>query len=301
MIEKDMEDLIAAYPDDFFPDRHFALIARQRSFAGIGRFDLVFEDSFKSTILIELKARTLKYEDATQIARYRDELKRNGTKNIVMWLVATHIPSSVREFLDDKGIEYSEFHISEFRRVAERRNFSIKSEVEPGDNSALNTTTKNGGSLLASKLPRRTQPPSPVVPTGPIVTARTPFCWRAAGYDLVLDNPERFDHTKFLRLVDNFAAAVRSGKNKSLVNDLKAWAENPRYGRLASTTIETLLRWTTNRTNWKAAAPDAYEVWLYLFGSPAPTWKEWNDSEQRYEFDGSGWRLWFASLSGTET
>jgi hypothetical protein len=57
MIEKDMEDLIASFPDDFFPRRRFALIGRQQSFSGIGRFDLLFEDEFKSTILMELKAR----------------------------------------------------------------------------------------------------------------------------------------------------------------------------------------------------------------------------------------------------
>lgn len=64
---------------------------------------LLFEDEFKSTILIELKARTLKYEDATQVARYRDELKRTGCANIFMWLIAPQVPASVREFLDDKG------------------------------------------------------------------------------------------------------------------------------------------------------------------------------------------------------
>jgi hypothetical protein len=78
MIERDMEDLIAAYPEEFFSRKQFVLVGRQKSFAGVGRFDLLFEDEFKSTILIELKARTLKYEDATQVAKYRDELKRNG-------------------------------------------------------------------------------------------------------------------------------------------------------------------------------------------------------------------------------
>lgn len=130
MTEKDMEDLIAAYPDDFFPQKQFALVGRQRSLGGVGRFDLSFEDRFKSTILMELKARTLKYEDATQVANYRDELKRNGCKNVVMWLVAPQIPHSVREFLDDKGIEYTEIHVAEFRRVAERHDFAIKSDEE---------------------------------------------------------------------------------------------------------------------------------------------------------------------------
>src|ERR1017187_4809910 len=117
MIEKDMEDVIASFPDDFFPRKEFVLVGRQQSFAGVGRFDLLFEDEFKSIILMELKARTLKYDDATQVAKYRDELKRNGLKNIVMWLVAPQIPRSVREFLDDKGIEYDEIHVPEFRIV----------------------------------------------------------------------------------------------------------------------------------------------------------------------------------------
>jgi hypothetical protein len=47
MIEKDMEDLIASYPDDFFPRRHFVLIGRQESFASVGRFDLLFEDMLR--------------------------------------------------------------------------------------------------------------------------------------------------------------------------------------------------------------------------------------------------------------
>jgi hypothetical protein len=137
MTEKDMEDLIATFPDDFFPRKCLVLVGRQQSFSGVGRFDLLFEDEFKSSILMELKARTLKYEDATQVARYRDELKRNGCRNIVMWLVSPHVPSSVREFLEDKGIEFTEIHIPEFRRVAERHSFVVKSESKPEQRIAV--------------------------------------------------------------------------------------------------------------------------------------------------------------------
>src|SRR6266436_4777603 len=115
MIERDMEDLIAKYPRDFFPRQQLTLKGRQESLAGIGRFDLLFEDEFQSAILMELKARTAKYEDATHVARYRDELKRQGHKNVIMWVVATQVPPSVKEFLTDKGIEYTEIHLSEFR------------------------------------------------------------------------------------------------------------------------------------------------------------------------------------------
>jgi len=296
MNEKDMEDLIATYPEDFFPQKHFVLIGRQRSFEGVGRFDLLFEDEFKSTILIELKARTLKYEDATQVAKYRDELKRNGCRNIVMWLVAPQIPHSVREFLDDKGIEYSEFHVPEFRRIAERHQFEIKSESGPRQELVPSASIGDTRGFVSPQLPRRVRTPSSVVPTGPAVTSRPTLRWRAVGYDLVLDNPDSFDAKRFLSLVDGFAAAVRSGKNRSLVNDLKHWVEDVHHGHLASETVESLLRWTITGTIWKAAVPYAYEVWAYLFGTPAPTWKQWNDSERRYEFDSRGWQRWFESL-----
>lgn len=115
------------------------------------------------------------------------------------------------------------------------------------------------------------------------MTSRSVLRWRAVGYDLALENPENFDARKFLSCVDAFASAVRSAKNKSLVENLKTWAENPRHARLASTTVESLLRWTITGTTWQAAVPFAYEVWAYLFGTPVPTWKGWNDSERRYD------------------
>jgi hypothetical protein len=302
MIEKDMEDAIASFPDDFFPRKHLVLVGRQQSFSGVGRFDLLFEDEFKSTILMELKARTLKYDDATQVARYGDELKRNGGRNIIMWLVAPQIPTSVREFLDDKGIEYTEIHFAEFRRVAERHAFLIQSETTATQTPAVVPSVARGGSPFGPELrsPRRTVSVT-TVPTGPVVISPSLFQWKASGYDLVLQNSESFDAKKFLGSVDTFASVVRSGKNKSLVEDLKAWAENPRYARLNSATIESLLRWTTTgATTWKASSPYAHEVWAYLFGTPAPTWKNWNHGVGRYEFDAEGWRKWFESLSGAK-
>lgn len=304
MIEKDMEDLIASFPDDFFPRKHFVLVGRQQSFSGIGRFDLLFEDEFKSTILMELKARTLKYEDATQVARYRDELKRNGCRNIVMWLVAPQIPTSVREFLDDKGIEYTEIHFPEFRRVAERHAFVIQSESAEMEHPAVEAASVGrGGSVSRPELrnQRKIASTASNVATGAVVTSPSLLRWKAIGHDLKLENPESFDAKKFLGLLDTFASVVRSGKNKSLVEDLKRWAENPAYARLTSVTVESLLRWTTTgATTWKASVPYAYEVWAYLFGTPAPTWKNWNHGEGRYEFDAGGWRKWFESLNGAK-
>jgi hypothetical protein len=135
MIEKEMEDLIANYPGDFFPRKQLTLIGRQKTFPGVGRFDLMFKDEFDSNILMELKARPAKYKDATQVAKYRDALINLGNKGIIMWLVAPVISMAVREFLDRIGIEYSEIHEVEFRRIAEKYDYVFTSEITYSDSS----------------------------------------------------------------------------------------------------------------------------------------------------------------------
>ena len=166
MLEKDMEDLIAGYPDDFFPGRGFALRGRQKSFAGVGRFDLLFEDSFKTNILMELKAVPARYEDATQLAKYKDELLYRGEKHVLMWLVAPQLAGSVREFLDRIGIEYTEIHEAQYRRVAERLGLSIRSET-PTPNQP---TVSLKPSLLGKRRPKSgRRPVLPLEKTFPII------------------------------------------------------------------------------------------------------------------------------------
>jgi RecB family endonuclease NucS len=158
VIESQMEDLIASYPDDFFPDRGFELKGRQESFAGVGRFDLLFEDRFKTKILMELKAVPARYEVATQLAKYKDELRSRGENHIMMWLVAPQVASSVREFLDRIGIEYSEIHEAEFRRVAERHGLVIPNEEERhGRKGSDSESNPSVGSVPTPRtLPART-------------------------------------------------------------------------------------------------------------------------------------------------
>jgi hypothetical protein len=118
MLESEMEH---------FPSHELVLKGRQQSFVGVGRFDLLFTDAYQTNVLMELKAVTAKYENATQLAKYKEALAAKGERNILMWLVAPSIPASVREFLDRIGIEYSEIHEVEFRRVAQRHDIVIAS------------------------------------------------------------------------------------------------------------------------------------------------------------------------------
>jgi len=129
VLEREMEDLIATYPDDFFPGRGFKLKGRQQSYAGVGRFDLLFEDRFQLNVLMELKSEPAKFGVADQLARYYDELRNRGTFGVLMWLVAPQIPYAVREFLDRIGIEYSEIHRAEFLKIANLHGIALRAEV----------------------------------------------------------------------------------------------------------------------------------------------------------------------------
>jgi hypothetical protein len=300
MLERHMEDLIAAYPKDFF-GKEFTLVGRQKSFAGVGRFDLLFIDEFKTNILMELKARVAKYEDATQLAKYKDELQRCGTTAILMWLIAPHIPNSVREFLDRIGIEYSEIHEAEFRRVAERHGERLLDQPDLAQPSTEHTTTRAlpqrrpvARFSAEARLVRRSFNPAQVL-TGPTVTRPPRFQWKNIGFDLFLVNPQDLDRKHFEELVESFGSSVASKKNISLIRELRDWASDPPHGRLAQGTYFSLLRWVTT-SRWKYAVPHAQALWEYLFGTPAPSWYKWDQNERRYLFDSDGWKVWFESL-----
>ena len=132
MNEKEMEDLIAEHPDEFFSSRKkLVFVSRQQSLDNAGRLDLRFQDEFKRTVVMELKAVVLKFDHADQVAKYYDELKRRESKTVVMWLVAPRVPTPVGEFLDNQGILWNEIHFGEFRRIAQLHDYVFKSEQAP--------------------------------------------------------------------------------------------------------------------------------------------------------------------------
>jgi hypothetical protein len=129
MLEREMEDLIAANPDHFFPRHGFVLKGRQQSYQGVGRFDLLFVDRHGMNILMELKAVPARYDVIDQVARYRDALVSRGSANIIMWIVAPSIPPGMKDFLSHLGIEYSEIHESEFARAATLFGYELRASI----------------------------------------------------------------------------------------------------------------------------------------------------------------------------
>jgi hypothetical protein len=55
MLERDIENLIAAFPEEFFPGQSLVLRGRQQAFAGVGRFDLLFTDPYKTNVLVRIE------------------------------------------------------------------------------------------------------------------------------------------------------------------------------------------------------------------------------------------------------
>jgi len=156
-----MESLIATYPSDFFPRHELTLEGRQRSFRGVGRFDLLFRDHFGFSVLMELKAVPARYEDASQLARYRDAMLALGDARILMWLVAPSIPASVCEFLDHVGIEHTEIHVAEFKRVATNRDYQFAQRAELSSLDLFNAN--DGGSDLAGEAKSRPREPTRII------------------------------------------------------------------------------------------------------------------------------------------
>ncbi len=153
MIEREMEDLIAAYPKEFFPRKDMVLKGRQGCLSGVGRYDLWFEDEHGTNVLMEIKARPAKYQDADQCAKYKDALDQNGERYVLMWLVATIIPGSVRSFLDNSGIEYTEIHEAEYRVVAQRHNYTFESESTVPNSSCNDITRQVKPTSVPSNTP----------------------------------------------------------------------------------------------------------------------------------------------------
>jgi hypothetical protein len=243
MTERQMEDLIAQFPDDFFRGHGLILKGRQQSFAEVGRFDLLFVDSFQTNVLMELKARPAKYEDASQLARYKDALQQRGDQNILMWLVATQIPNSVREFLDRIGIEYSEIHEAQFRKTAERHGIKPTSQEPSGADTAVTVRSRPTHS---SGGPPRLAGPAPECP-----------------YTL----NENFDKGQLDQLLRTFDSVVRRQIDRSISQKLRQELLDTNPSSISRATMGQLAKWcNTNNPLYRDGMEIARKISQTLFG-----------------------------------
>lgn len=131
MIEKDIENLIARYPDDFFPDEGFRLIRQQYPIEG-KRIDILFEDRLNRKIIIEVKRGILTREASGQIAEYYGLLKSQNQNDFYeLILCANIIPKERRLFLEHIGIDCKELGIGYISEIAKKYQYSFIDEQLP--------------------------------------------------------------------------------------------------------------------------------------------------------------------------
>lgn len=132
MLEKDIENLLAKYPNEFFPDHGLRLIGQQVKL-GTYYADVVFENPKGEMIVVEIKRGILRREAIGQIIEYYGMLKqKEPNKNILLYLVANVIPKEMIIFLKEKlGIEFVEIPALKIREVAEKHSYQFLDAETP--------------------------------------------------------------------------------------------------------------------------------------------------------------------------
>jgi hypothetical protein len=125
MLEKDIENLIAQNPDIFFPNSGFKLIGQQ---VKLGRCyaDIVFEDTHKRKIIVEVKRGILSRDASGQVMEYYGLLKNENPEDFVeLILCANIIPPERKKFLETIGIECKELGINMINQIAQEVNYEF--------------------------------------------------------------------------------------------------------------------------------------------------------------------------------
>jgi hypothetical protein len=128
MLEKDIENLVALYPEEFFPNESLKLVGQQ---VKLGRCyaDIVFTDKHSRTIIVEVKRGILTRDAAGQILEYYGLLKQQNHDQIIeLILCANTIPSERRVFLERAGIDCKELDTSLISNVAKKYNYKFTDE-----------------------------------------------------------------------------------------------------------------------------------------------------------------------------
>ena len=136
MLEKDIENLIARNPEEFFPNSGFKLLGQQIKL-GKCYADIIFEDQHKRKVIIEVKRGILSRDASGQVMEYYGLLKlQHPNDNIELILCANIIPPERKLFLERAGIECKELGINLINKIADKLTYKFISTFK--DHKKLN-------------------------------------------------------------------------------------------------------------------------------------------------------------------
>jgi hypothetical protein len=125
MLEKDIENLLVNYPDEFIPGEGFKLIVQQFAIEG-RRVDILFEDKHGRQIIVEVKRGILSREASGQIAEYYGLLKNaDETKSYELILCANIIPQERKVLLETIEIDCKELGIAQISNIANKYGYTF--------------------------------------------------------------------------------------------------------------------------------------------------------------------------------
>ena len=125
MLEKDIENLIAMYSDEFFPKSGFQLIGQQVRL-GNKYADIIFEDKVNRKVIVEVKRGILTRDGSGQVMEYYGLLKAQNPDDIVeLILCANIIPPERKKFLEISGIECKELGINFINKIADKYSYEF--------------------------------------------------------------------------------------------------------------------------------------------------------------------------------
>lgn len=134
MLEKDIENLIAQHPNEFFPNANFKLQGQQVKLVSCYA-DILFTDKYERKIIIEVKRGILSRDAAGQVIEYYGLLKQKQPDAIIeLILCANTIPHERKLFLENVGIECKELGLSLIQQVANKYNYKFLDDLKQQDN-----------------------------------------------------------------------------------------------------------------------------------------------------------------------
>jgi len=170
MLEKDIENIVAAHPEEIFPNEGFKLVGQQVVVEG-RRLDILFEDRHGRKIIVEVKRGILTREASGQIAEYYGLLKNRGINEIYeLILCANIIPKERKTFLETIGIDCRELGLALIADIAKKYDYTFAD-----DKANFNDTEKE------------IKPRLPDVEVSDAISKVATSVWIFQG------NPERYD------------------------------------------------------------------------------------------------------------
>jgi len=163
MLEKDIENLLARYPNEFFGGEDLELIGQQITIFA-RRMDIVFKDKHGRKIIVEVKRGILTREASGQIAEYYGLMKQEDEDQICeLVLCANIIPKERAKFLEAIGIECLEVGIARLSSIAMKYGYTfLDSESQESENinskpneERIDTSEINGGVWIFQANPSR--------------------------------------------------------------------------------------------------------------------------------------------------